>query len=233
MNIFIDIETVPAQDPAVRAELAASITPPGNISKAETIAAWERDKKPLEVEQAWRRTSFDGAVGHIAVIGYAIDDLPPVTLFSQDWLHDERQLLARFYSIISENCHGQSSRPVFVGHNLHAFDLRFMWHRSVVLGVKPAHQVPFKAKAWDERIFDTMLEWSGGDKTRNISQDRLCRALGFPGKGDMDGSKVWDYVADGRIDEVAAYCARDVEAVRQIHRRMTFSDQNESMKVAA
>jgi predicted PolB exonuclease-like 3'-5' exonuclease len=51
----------------------------------------------------------------------------------------------------------------------------------------------------------------------------LCLALSIPTpKGDLDGSKVWQYVQDGRHEEVAAYCRRDVEATRQVHRRMTF-----------
>lgn len=42
-----------------------------------------------------------------------------------------------------------------------------------------------------------------------------------PGKpGDIDGSKVWDAVQDGRLDVVIDYCAGDVERLRCAHRRL-------------
>ena len=56
-----------------------------------------------------------------------------------------------------------------------------------------------------------------------ISLDKLCKALGLPGKGEIDGSKVWDYVRDGRIAEVADYCADDVRKVWAVYQRMTFT----------
>ena len=58
--------------------------------------------------------------------------------------------------------------------------------------------------------------------------DRLCRALGLPQKGDeigedIDGSKVWDFVQAGRLDDVATYCCGDVERVREVYNRLTFA----------
>jgi len=41
---------------------------------------------------------------------------------------------------------------------------------------------------------------------------------------DIDGSKVWQYVQDGKIREVAEYCAKDVERTRQIYKRMNFME---------
>ena len=65
------------------------------------------------------------------------------------------------------------------------------------------------------------MQWAGvGNR---VSLDKLCKALGLPGKGEIDGSKVWDYVRDGRIAEVADYCADDVRKVWAVYRRMTFA----------
>ena len=68
------------------------------------------------------------------------------------------------------------------------------------------------------RIDDTMIKWAGA--TGRISLDRLCRALGPPGKGGFDGSMVWDAVKNGRIDEVVEYCDDDIRRLRCAHRRM-------------
>ena len=111
-----------------------------------------------------------------------------------------------------------------IGHNVSAFDLRFLVQRSMILGVKP-HPVLARAaacKPWEtDRVYDTMVQWAGvGNR---ISLDKLCKALGIPGKGDLDGSKVWDYVQAGRIAEVADYCADDVRKVWAVYQRMTFA----------
>jgi hypothetical protein len=221
-TIYIDLETCPAQNPRVRDEIAATIEPPGNISKAETIAAWIADKKPAAVEEAWRKTSFDGALGHICVVGIAVDDEEPWALYSNEWCSDEATILRKTFSLIDSVCARQPNvRPVFVGHNLVEFDLRFLFQRCVVLGVKPSRHIPFAAKPWDDSVYDTMARWgarAGG------SLDKITRALGLAGKGDIDGSKVWDYVRDGRISEVAAYCKNDVALTRALFKRMTFAE---------
>ena len=220
MNIFLDLETCPAQNPAVRNDIAASITPPGNISKADTIALWHIEKKPAAVEEAWRKTSFDGAVGHICVIGIAIDDAPPTAIYFEDWHRHEAEALDSLNAIINAACAERpNERPVFIGHNLIEFDLRFLFQRSVVLGVKPSRHIPFAARPWDDSVFDTMARWDGKNRT---SMDKLCRALGYDGKGDLDGSKVWDYVQAGRIAEVAEYCKGDIERTRRMFKRMNF-----------
>lgn len=225
MNITIDIETIPAQDPAVREEIRATIEPPGNISKAETIAAWHAEKKPGLIEEAWRKTSLDGSRGHIAVIGYAIEDEEPVTLYRQDWQAPgaEADVLRSFFERMQDAYHpnGGVTRPVLIGHYITGFDLIFIFQRAVILGIKPPLWIPFMAKPWDDSVYDTMPRFAGAKGS--ISADRLAKALGIPAKGAIDGSKVWEYVETGRIDEVAAYCADDVRMARDFHKRMTFA----------
>jgi 3'-5' exonuclease len=231
-TLYLDIETIPAQNPAVREELAAGITPPGNMSKADTIAAWEKEKKPGLVEEAWRRTSFDGALGQIVVIGYAVDDEVPITLFDRadatkpvPTLADEAKVLKSFFGALGQMNANEAVVTTWCGHNVVDFDLRFIFQRAVIQGIRPPFVIPFNAKPWGDRVFDTMVQWAGA-KNR-IGLDKLCKVLGVAGKGselgdEIDGSKVWDFVKDGRIADVATYCAGDVARVREIHKRMTF-----------
>jgi len=228
-TITLDIETIGTSDESVIADIAAGITPPGNITKAETIAAWNLDKKPAAVEEAVAKTSFDGAVGQIVCVGMAINDEPAIA----NCLTDERVLLAGVFMAIqtAATLHYKSGTAkdtpiVFVGHNVSGFDLRFLWQRAVVLGLKPPACLlkAMKAKPWDGVIADTMIMWSP-ERERRISLDRLCKALGVPtSKGDMDGSKVWAAFKAGELDKIATYCAADVEATRACYRRMTFSE---------
>jgi hypothetical protein len=116
---------------------------------------------------------------------------------------------------------------VFIGHNIVGFDLRFLFQRSVMLGIKPPLVFPFKAKPWDDIVFDTMTAWAGVGNRFSLS--KLCKVFGLDAKGteigdEIDGSKVWDFVKGGRIDDVAKYCGGDVERTRAIHKRLTFSE---------
>lgn len=227
MNIYIDIETVPSQDPSVREELAAEITAPGNYKKAESIAEWEREQKPALVDEAWRKTSFDGARGQIVCISIARDDEQPNTFFDDPWEDSEQDILGAAFGYIESVFSPSTNRkPVFIGHNIVGFDLRFLFQRAVINGVVPPSIIPFHAKPWDAQVYDTMVAWAGvGNR---VSMNKLCKALKIAGKGseigeEIDGSKVWDFVKAGRISDVAKYCAGDVERVRAIHKALTFA----------
>ena len=43
----------------------------------------------------------------------------------------------------------------------------------------------------------------------NIPLDEIAKLCGFPGKLGMDGSKVWQAFADGKIVEIRDYCETD------------------------
>ncbi len=225
MHITFDMETIPSQDPEILATISEEIAPPGNISKQETIDAWNRDKKPAEIDKAWRKTSLDGLLGHVAVVSAAFNDEEPVAFYvpgtpsGKQVAAGEANVLRDFFDWVRERTAGQ--RATFVGHNIVGFDLLFLWQRCIVLGVQAHRSVPLNAKPYDERIFDTMRAFTAGDRTKYVSMDKLAKACGLQGKTDgMDGSQVWDYVNAGRIEDVAAYCKDDVRVARAIHQRM-------------
>lgn len=221
-NIFFDLETIPTDDPAIIADIAAGIKPPGNLKKAETIEAWERDEKPGAVLEAIKKTGLDGTFGRICCIGFAVDDEPVDCAFGH-----EADCIENFFRWLQNaariSSYSESRQAIFVGHNILSFDLRFLWQRCVVNGIRPPAFIPFNAKPWDGKVFDTMTAWNPA-REKSISLDKLCRALGVPSsKGDLDGSKVAEYWHAGRHQEVADYCMADVEAVRQCHKRMVFA----------
>jgi len=228
MNIYLDIETIPGQRKGLKDEIGKTITHPGSMKKAETIAKWEAEQKPAAIEEAWRKTSFNGDQGEIVCISWAVDDGKVESVARMMSVEEsEPYLLIDFFYLIQREIDKRHGRmPVWIGHNVRKFDLRFIFHRAVILGIRPPFRLPHDARPGSDRVFDTMEAWAG---LRNrISLDRLCRALGIPLKGseldgeEIDGSKVWDFVQAGRIDEVVCYCEADVERVRQLHRRLTF-----------
>ena len=222
MNIYLDIETIPSQTPAIRQEIADTITAPGQYKKPESIEKWLTDNRESATDEIWRKTALDGTYGEIICIAWAIDD-EPVDCTGRGLGGSEGEVLDTFLTFLASKIKDSRTMPVWIGHYLSGFDLRFIWQRCVINGVKPPFHIPYDAKPWSDVIFDTKLEWTGPKSTGFGSLDKICRAFGYDGKGDIDGSKVWDYVKDGRIDEVMEYCKDDVEKTRLLHKRMTFS----------
>lgn len=238
MNLYLDIETnttdraevveyigAQAADDLVNA--LAEVKAPGNYKDEEKIAEYITNKR-AELQTAHEATiagkvaksGLDSAFGRVCVIGWAFDDGDVQEFHSAD---DEAQLLQAFNSQMPV---GKLFECTVVGHNVSAFDLRFLTQRYIVNKIKPPFIIrrSAEAKPWEsDKVFDTMVQWAGvGQK---VSLEKLCIALGVPSpKGDIDGSQVAAAVAAGRIDEVAAYCKRDVEATRQVYKRMTFAD---------
>lgn len=247
MNLFIDIETIPAQRPDVMAEIRESckaeldaalegICCPANYKDPAKIAEWNatvrmdkvqalQDQHEANIEAAYRKTGLDGAFGQVCVIGWAMDDEEPQALADMQ----EGPLLRQFYDRLRAIPANEVFQTTVIGHNLANFDLRFLAQRGIVNGIRP-HAVisrAAQAKPWEqEKVYDTMVQWAGvGNR---ISLDKLCKALSIESpKGDLDGSKVWDYIQAGRMQEVADYCKRDVAAVRSVFWRMTFQTVRE------
>lgn len=242
MELYTDIETIPAQRPDVLAEIRdakqaeldaaiAAVKPPSNYG-SEAAEKWMKEKgaaqiKALqagidaEIDAAYRKTGLDGAFGQICVIGWALNDDAPQTVCSAS---DEAFILREFARTLEEIDQSERFNTTVIGHNVSAFDLRFMAQRHWINGIRPHHIITraAQAKPWEsDKVFDTMVQWAGvGNR---ISLDKLCRALGILSpKNGIDGSQVWDAVKEGRLGDVAAYCADDVAAVRAIYKRMTF-----------
>ena len=129
-----------------------------------------------------------------------------------DTVDQEIDVLAGFFESLR-----QFRRHTFIGHNVGAFDLRFLMCRAVVLGVHVPQGIPRDPKPWDSTIFDTMTAWAGARGT--ISLDRLCKALSIPGKGGFDGSQVAAAWEAGEHDRIEEYCRDDVDRVRQVWRK--------------
>lgn len=214
---YFDVETIPSQLPGIKQEFADAVVAPGQYKKAESIAEWLKENREAEAEAAWLKTSFDGALGHACVIGFAVGD--GEVHACQREHHDEKSLLEDFFCAVTDAGPGLT----FVGHNLIGFDLPFLWKRAMILGVKPPLFFPRNPKPWSESVIDTMLLWDGTQRAGG-SMDRICRLMGIPGKGDMDGSKVWPTYQAGGLTEIANYCKGDVERTRALHRRMTFAE---------
>ena len=204
MNLYLDIETIPA----------------GNEQHAilkEIHAKKIRDGKKVDgdFEAYLAATSFDGAFGQIICIGYAKDNKPAEVFYGE-----EKQVLKDFWAIAK-------NATRFIGFNVMDFDLRFIYQRSVVNGVRPTQNLPF-ARYRNDPIFDVMWEWRKWAREPSISLDALAKALGIPSSknGGIEGKDVWKAYQEGRQAEIYQYCKRDVEVTRTIYKKMVFAEQD-------
>lgn len=270
LYLYIDIETIPSQDPIVLAAIRekhvvapldldalkpdARLTDPTKIeadlekkrAKAVEDHAAAIAKAAADIDAEWRKTALDAGTGQVASVSAALGEMTVLNIMVDDLsIEEERGMLTDLFEgfelmlhehakqaaltslaaqrrFDTESIHLEVQRhrqvPVLVAHHA-GFDIRYIWQRAVILGVTPPAWWPIDARPWDtDRVYDTMTAWAGHGN--RIGLDRLCKALGLPGKTGVDGSQVWDLVRDGRIEDVVEYCDDDVRRLRSVHRRM-------------
>lgn len=204
-KMFLDIETIPAAG--------------SDLPKLKDL--YDKKKKKYEMNgQKYTKkfkdfveiTNFSGTFGQILCLCYAINDEEVQCLSGK-----EVNILREFWKLAQDT-------DVFIGHNVMDFDLRFIYQRSIILGMKPTKDLSF-ARYRSYPIFDTLREWqkwnmgsSGYD-----SLDALAQAMDIPSpKEGIDGSQVYKFYQDGKTKEIYEYCKRDVETTRLVYKRIVF-----------
>lgn len=203
MKLFLDIETLPVAGN----QLGIIKQFYQEVKEKKGILT----KPGVDFETYMRNTSFQGEFGRIFCIGYAVDDNKAECLSG-----DEKEILQKFWDLAR-------NATLFVGHNIIEFDLRFIYKRSVIHGIKPSRDLSF-ARYRSDPIFDTMKEWEKW-ASQGASLHKLSIALGLasPKEEGIDGSKVYDYYLAGKQDEIIKYCIRDIKATREVYKKITFS----------
>jgi 3'-5' exonuclease len=135
---------------------------------------------------------------------------------------DEPTMLQMFWKMLAEyydNAH-------VVSFNGRDFDAPFLMIRSIAQQVRPSRHL-MKEKPWErEKHIDVAKELNfyatGGANnsgaTRRYNFDFYARALGIPSpKAEgVHGGSVGAYYAEGRTEEIAEYCMRDVHATWEL-----------------
>jgi DNA polymerase elongation subunit (family B) len=210
-RVFVDIETLPPD----------KSTPV--VSLPEEVAACS--------DEEYRRLALDGDFGRILTVGVIIEHDDQVIhrgLIGRErqtmMFHlDEARTLRGFWKLLKGF---NVSRDLVIGHNVFDFDLPFLYKRSVIQRVRPSVELSF-ARYRSHPIFDTMHQWNKWSPRKFISLDQLAKVLGLEsskGQG-IEGRLVYDRFCEGCHQEIADYCMRDVELVREIYYRMSFAGE--------
>ncbi len=201
-KLFLDIETLPAGEE--HHKILKDIYEHKKANGKKTADSFD---------SFLAQTNFDGSFGRIFCISAAINDGPAECLNGE-----EKDILADFWELAKD-------ADLFLGHNIFDFDLRFIYQRSIILGVRPTRDLSF-ARYRNNPIYDTMYEWSKWNMQDKISLDKLAKALGLVSSKDkgINGSMVCDYYKKGRYQEIYDYCNADVEVTRSVYKKMTFEE---------
>jgi len=189
------------------------------IFDIETIPS-EREKRAMVEEiikkkrdNSFERTALDGNFGRIFCIGYIKE--PPKTEGASIIKGNEREILTQFWKLAEDV-------DLFIGHNIMDFDLRFIYKRSIIHGIRPSKELNF-ARYRQEPIYDTMKEWEKWAILDKTSLDTLAKIFGFAtSKDEMCGSDVYKKYLNKEYDEIYKYCKKDVELTRKIYYKMNF-----------
>lgn len=191
------------------------------------------DAQVIEMALAARRESHGSDflplhLHKVAVIGCVFRDDQGFRVKTLGKADDtEGVLLAGFFKTI------ERYTPRLISWNGSGFDLPVLHYRSLINAV-PAPRYwdmgeddrDFKYNNYISRyhsrhidLMDVLAKYNG---RANAPLDDLAKLCGFPGKLGMDGGQVWQAWADGKADEVRAYCETDVVNTWLVYCRFRF-----------
>lgn len=219
-RLFLDIETLPpSEEDRARIEDEIERRRARNDSDGEVLR---------DIDEVFRELALVPEFGRILTIGVIYEEGGKIVnrgLFGRDretmaFHMDEAKTLRSFWGFVRRL---NLRSDLIVGHNVLDFDLPFIIKRSVIHGVRPSLQIPFR-RFVSQPVFDTMWEW--GLWRHKISLHTLALALGIasPKEDGINGSQIYDAWLEGRDRQIADYCLRDVECVREIFYRLNFED---------
>lgn len=151
----------------------------------------------------------------IVCVAFAAGDATPVSIYA-DGIDQEKQLIERVWQMLTRYT------PV-IGYGMWHFDIPVLLARSMILGVKPERFLD-RRKYGSKDILDLSRELFGDERgteadkgTRGLKA--VCRHLGIsPDAGDAEGSRVYGWWQQGKIDEICTYCESDVVLCQRLHR---------------
>ena len=220
-RIFLDIETLPPVE-SFREKLAREIYAelgPGELGPDES-------ESDVEVERRFRDLALRGEWGRLLCIGLVVEEdgiVKHCGVLGRDretrqFHMDEARTLKSFWKLVAGFREGHD---LFIGHNLLDFDLPFLYKRSCIHGIRPSVNLSFR-RYYSYPVFDTMWEWT---KWRHrISLHELTQALGIPSpkESGVDGLGIYELYQQGRHEEIAEYCMRDVKCAREVFYRLQY-----------
>lgn len=207
MNVIVfDIETIPDTDSARK------FNDFGELSDAEVAEAMFAQRRQKTEDSDFLAHHLH-KVTAISVVLKTANKLSVWSLGEMD--SSEAAIIQRFFDGI------ERYTPQLVSWNGGGFDLPVLHYRALLHGI---HASRYWETGNDDQSFrwnnyinrfhnrhtDLMDVLAGYNPRAYAPLTEVAMMLGFPGKMDMDGSKVWDSYLAGDVHSIRNYCEIDV-----------------------
>ena len=198
-TIVMDIETIPIDVEKIDQLLPA---PPG-----ENPDEWQQKQYDL--------SSLNPTWGRICCIGTLDVQRNRRIAFFGD---DEARIIRGFWNLMARN-----PEPPLITWNGKAFDVPWLFVRSVIHGIKPTVYLPnYLQRYKNDPHYDGRLVWADYDVRKpGAKLSQVLAALGLEGKLES-GSSVAKMWSNGEYYRVAEYCLDDAYKTWLVYNRMTF-----------
>lgn len=227
--LFLDFETIPSGEyPVVKLRPKPTLADVKvGVRKGEVAANYRETQLPTDIEkwvdecdklrdkadQEFRHRAVNSMTCEVICMAYAFDNHPPEVIRGT-----EIEIIQGLNALM--NRFGDKKFAInLVGHNIIDFDLKIAFHRAIKFSQISLVRylsgfTDFQGK---QKLHDTMKMWSLLTYGERTKLDDIAKFLGISGKGDIDGSKVYDLFLEGRLDEICDYCKDDIELTRKIY----------------
>jgi len=211
-TIIFDIETIPQDfdslDEAQKYYL---------LKTADT----EKEKEKIKNQMAlWAPTNKIVAIGMLCV------ETGKGAMYFQDkekkefeengikyWSGSEKEILEKFWVAIAHS-------NKFVTFNGRGFDCPVLMLRSAMLKIKPSKNLmPYRYSS-DQHI-DLLEQLTFYNSVRKFNLDFFCKSFGIPSpkSSGVTGHDVAPMFKEGKFEQIARYCAGDLEATKELYLR--------------
>ena len=213
--VVFDIETI-----------GVDFTSLDEISKSKLLKSADNEEEEQEIKNSLGLSPLTGEIVTVAMLDVETDQ---GAVFYQDKnpanaqkafkeknveyvVCTEKEILKYFWQNIRKY-------QQFVTFNGRGFDCPYLIIRSGIMKIKPTRELmPYR---YDTKLhidlYDQMTFY--GAMRRGFSLHMLTQAFGIrsPKEEGIDGAQVQELFAQGRCEDIARYCLRDVEATKQLY----------------
>jgi len=206
----IDIETIPQRE-------YSELSP--------TVKEWV-DKKLLKInaskeeEDVWdynKLASLDGDLGKVICISMGLYDEETETIRLKSVVDTDEKAVLNGFNAVIENFRGD-----YLHYNGLGFDIPFLLQRYAYNRIPEADsRLNSLARYRTSPHFDLMQIWANWDYTKIKPLNVLANIVGMPNpKDELDGSMVYQYFKEGKLDAIKQYCEFDTATVVNLHHRL-------------
>jgi hypothetical protein len=216
--IVLDIETYRTRVPEIVLRIereAIEKQPAQNVAKA-VKDSWDTEaSRDRRAKEALSKTALNVLLAEPLCVCWRADGAASdVSTMTQDDGVEEKAL-----RLLVETWNEQAGPDtIWVGHNIHNFDLSVLLNRWRRFGIRPPEHFPqFSNGRWYGRTWDTMRRTPCDSGLGLVSLKTVCEAYGIEGakstfwRGEpIDGARVSDVYEAGEYDLILDYCRQDV-----------------------